>query len=74
MAGDFQSVCDAALALSEDERFLLVERLLESLPPPRSQIDDLADDEFDAELDRRAEELKRDPSQGVPWQDVFKDR
>jgi putative addiction module component (TIGR02574 family) len=67
MAGDFQSVCDAALALSEDERVLLVQRLLDTLPPGACQY---TEDELAEELDRRAEEARRDPSALIPWEEV----
>ena len=49
-----QAIFDAALALPESERTLLVERLLESLSP---EPDEVTDDEFFAELERRRAEV-----------------
>ncbi len=62
-----QAVFDAALALPEAERALLVERLLETLPPEPSE---LTDDQLEAELDRRFDEYQRDPSMGIPWSEI----
>jgi putative addiction module component (TIGR02574 family) len=66
-----QAVFDAAMALPEDERWLLVERLTETLSPPPD--DDMTEEEFAAKLDRRAAEIAKDPSQAIPWKDVFGD-
>ncbi|HKI36544.1 MAG TPA: addiction module protein [Gemmataceae bacterium] len=68
MTRQAQAICDAALALSEAERTELVERLLHSLPPDP---DEMSDDEFYAELERRRAEIEKDPSAGVPWTDVL---
>jgi putative addiction module component (TIGR02574 family) len=62
-----QAILDAALALPEAERALLVERLLETLSPEGEA---LTDDELFAELERRREEYERDPSIGIPWEEV----
>lgn len=62
-----QAVFDAALALPEAERALLVERLLETLPPEPSE---RTDDQLEAELDRRFDEYQRDPSMGIPWSEI----
>ncbi len=71
MTSQTQALFDAAMALPEDERWLLVERLLETFPPPPDE--DLTEEEFAAELDRRAAEIAKDPSQAIPWQDVVMD-
>jgi putative addiction module component (TIGR02574 family) len=71
MTSQTQALFDAAMALSEDERWLLVERLMETLPPPPN--DDSTEEEFAAELDRRAAEIAKDPSLAIPWKDVLKD-
>lgn len=52
-----------ALKLPPAEREELAERLLESLPLE-------VDGEFAAELRRRMEELRADPSAGIPWEVV----
>ncbi|HMF13696.1 MAG TPA: addiction module protein [Gemmataceae bacterium] len=67
MTGQTQAVLDAALALPEAQRLILVERLMETLPPDQ---DDLTDVEFAAELDRRWVEFQQDPSTAVPWDQV----
>ena len=64
------SLLAAALQLSEEERAELVEGLLDSLGGPDSDIDRMTEDELAAELDRRAEEMRRDPDAGIPWEQV----
>jgi putative addiction module component (TIGR02574 family) len=68
MSDRVQAVYDAAMALPEDERLLLVERLTETLPPPTEE--PMTEGEFAAELDRRWAEYQRDPSSAVPWDQV----
>src|SRR5947209_5591655 len=63
MSTEMQAILDAALALPEGERELLVGCLLESLSPGA---DEMSDDEFYAELERRAAELEQDPSTAIP--------
>jgi putative addiction module component (TIGR02574 family) len=60
----------AALKLSEEERAELVHGLLDSLDPPPSDIDRMTNEEFGAELDRRAEELRQNPNDAIPWEKV----
>ncbi len=55
--------------LGEDDQHRLLGRLLDKLEPPDGIPVD-AEDAFDAELLRRAEELRADPSQGIPWEQV----
>jgi putative addiction module component (TIGR02574 family) len=64
-----QTVFEAAMALSEDERWVLVERLMETLPPP-PEAEEMTDEEFAAELNRRWAEFQQDPSSAVPWEQV----
>ena len=59
-----QSIIEAALALPEADRVLLVERLLETLPDDEIEV---TEEEFFAELDRRHAEVMRDPSCVIPW-------
>jgi putative addiction module component (TIGR02574 family) len=65
-------ILTAALQLSEAERMELIEGLEESLDGPGLDTDDMTDEEFEAELNRRHEELMRDPSAGVPWEEVLR--
>lgn len=67
MTSQTQAALEAAMALPEAERLLLVERLLATLPPDQ---DDRTDEELAAELDRRWTEFERDPSSAVPWDQV----
>lgn len=60
----------AAMKLSEEDRQELADRLLDSLDPDPTGINGMTDEEFEAELNRRAEELRRDPSAGIPWEEV----
>jgi putative addiction module component (TIGR02574 family) len=53
-----QELYENALALSDEERLELAERLLSSLP---------ADAEWQAELERRARRALEDPSGGEAW-------
>jgi putative addiction module component (TIGR02574 family) len=63
----------SALELSPTEREELADRIWESLQP-QDGFGGMSEDEFAAELDRRAAELRADPSQGVPWDEVQKMR
>ncbi|HEV3025723.1 MAG TPA: addiction module protein [Pirellulales bacterium] len=69
MTTETQAIVEAALALPEADRVLVVERLLKSLPP-ENDTDNLDDDEFFAELERRSLEFASDPSAGIPWSEV----
>ena len=57
------SILEAALSLPEKERLDLAARLLDTIPPGMTSIDD---PELIAELDRRF----NDGSPTVPWSDV----
>lgn len=59
-----QNIFDAALALPDDERTELVMQLLASLALEDPEV---SDQEFAAELSRRAREMEQDPSASVPW-------
>jgi putative addiction module component (TIGR02574 family) len=59
-----------ALKLSDEERGELADALLDSLDGPPSDYDGMTEAEFKAELDRRHEEFLRDPSVGVPLEEV----
>jgi putative addiction module component (TIGR02574 family) len=59
----------AALTLSPTEREELADCLWASLEAPDT-FAGMTEDELIAELDRRAAELKADPSQGVAWDEV----
>ena len=63
----------SALKLSPAEREELADRIWDSLEP-QDTFSDMTEDEFATELDRRAAELRADPSEGVPWDEVQKMR
>jgi putative addiction module component len=66
MSEQGQAILAAALALPEAERAWLADQLDESL-----EIEDLqADADLLAELKRRADEAKRDPTVLAPWSEV----
>jgi putative addiction module component (TIGR02574 family) len=59
----------SALTLPPAEREELADSLWTSLDPSKDYAG-MTEGEFIAELNRRAAELKAEPSQGVPWDDV----
>lgn len=69
MSEELSAVLAQALQLPAEERGELIERLTDSLDPPEG-LDETAEDEFTAELHRRAAELRADPTAGIPWDDV----
>jgi putative addiction module component (TIGR02574 family) len=62
-----RTVLDAALALPEDDRAAIAHTLLATLAPDVEEIDDEA---FLAELERRSEEARRDPSATISWEEL----
>jgi putative addiction module component (TIGR02574 family) len=58
-----------ALKLSEDERAELADQLYASLDE-EPDIDSMSDEEFAQELERRHQEFVKDPSVGVPMEEV----
>jgi putative addiction module component (TIGR02574 family) len=64
------SLLAAALQLPDVERAELVTGLLDSLDAADADAEELSEDEFVAELERRAEEMRRDPDAGIPWEQV----
>jgi putative addiction module component (TIGR02574 family) len=69
MSEAMTTVLAQALQLPAAERGELIERLTDSLDPPQG-LEEVADDDFAAELNRRAAELRADPTAGIPWDDV----
>jgi putative addiction module component (TIGR02574 family) len=69
MSPKLTELLTAAMALSPAEREELADSLWASLDPPDA-FAGMTEDEFVAELNRRAAELKSDPSLGVPWEEV----
>jgi len=65
-----QTIFDAAQALPESERALLVERLLETLSPEPAE---LSEEEMVAELDSRRKDLEAGTAEAIPWSELKKE-
>jgi putative addiction module component (TIGR02574 family) len=70
MNPETDAVFDAALALPEADRALLVEQLLESLSPDGAE---LTDDELSDELDLRRAEIQKGIVKPIQWSDALLD-
>ena len=55
------------MALQDEERFHLVERLLEEFSP---ESDELTDDQLATELERRRADFERGTADEVPWSEL----
>ena len=62
-----RTVLDAALDLPEGDRAAIAQSLLATLSP---DVDEMDDEELLAELDRRSEEARRDPSATISWEEL----
>lgn len=63
------TLLESALALPEQERLAIADALLSSLPEESPELDDAS---FAEELQRRSDEMEKDPSACVPWAEVKK--
>ena len=72
MSPQVDELVAAVLRLTEPEQAEVLERLLDALGPPPSDIDRMTEEEFAAELDRRHAEFLRDPTVGIPWEEVLR--
>jgi putative addiction module component (TIGR02574 family) len=70
MASRTDELLAEVLRFPADEQEEFIERLLDAVGPPPSDIDRMTDEAFAAELERRAEEARRDPSVLIPWEQV----
>jgi putative addiction module component (TIGR02574 family) len=69
MSEALSAVLAQAMQLSVAERGELVDRLADTLDPP-DEAEQMTDAEFATELLRRADDLRANPSAGVPWEQV----
>ena len=67
MTTQSETILKEAMALGEIERRDIAERLFETLETGDDFTDD---DEWFAELERRSDEMDRDPSASISWEDV----
>lgn len=67
MSDQYENILKAALSLPEAERELLIEDLIESLPP---DTESLSDEEMLAELERRRAEVEQGLVKPIPWEEV----
>jgi putative addiction module component (TIGR02574 family) len=67
MSTQGQAILEAALTLPERDRLMLVERLLETLPP---EAEEVTDDELLAELERRSADFDRGCAEAIPWSEL----
>ena len=69
MSETAQSILAAALSLPESERWEIIEKLHEAETPP-DNYEGMTEEEFHAELERRAQEALDGTDPGVPWPEV----
>lgn len=62
-----RALMQAVLELPEDQRLEIADAVYDSLSPCED------DDTFDAELDRRADEIRNGTAKGRPVEDVMRD-
>jgi putative addiction module component (TIGR02574 family) len=75
MTRDANSLLEAALRLSEEDRAELADRLFESLDPdaddgPNAAPGDLLHPAWADEIRRRVEDMKEGRVKGIPWEEV----
>ena len=73
MSDEARSVLEAALRLPVEEQESLSEALLDALGPPTFDTDKMTDEEYDAELDRRAAEVLSGKCLTMTWEEVLRE-
>lgn len=68
-----RAVLQAALALPENERLDVANKIYESIPPPPGFVE-MSEVEFVDELERRATEMEQGVDEGIPWSELKKMR
>ena len=69
MSDAAKAILDQALMLSEEERGQLVDALVQSFSPPAGLVE-MTEEEFQAELERRAKECEDGTDPGIPWPEL----
>jgi len=69
MSDQAQSLYEAIIALPEQDRVILIQRLLATLSPEDKQI---WEDEWAAELERRHADFEKGTANPIPWDDLKK--
>ncbi|MBL8867317.1 MAG: addiction module protein [Gemmataceae bacterium] len=67
MSESNKALMQAVLELPEDQRLEIADAVYDSLSPSEGE------DAFDAELDRRAEEIRNGTAKGRPVEDVMRE-
>ncbi len=67
MTTQVETILKNAMALDANDRWNIAERLMETLEHDDEVI---ADAEWAVELQRRTDELNRDPTAGIPWESL----
>lgn len=70
MDNQFETILKAALQLSEMQRVLLIDELVESLPPETGPY---SDEEMLAELERRQAEVEQGLVKPIPLEEVWRE-
>ena len=73
MSEAYRAVLQAALALPGNERLDVANKIYESIPPPPVFVE-MSEEEFVAELERRATEMEQGVDEGIPWAELKKMR
>ena len=64
------SVLETALSLPESERAAIADALFSSRADENEEFVEMSDEEFSNELQRRSEEMQKDPTARIPWSEV----
>jgi putative addiction module component (TIGR02574 family) len=62
----------AVLSLKPEQKYDILDSIESSLHESSPDTDAMSDEEFGRELDRRAEEARRDPSVMIPWEESMR--
>ena len=64
-----KEILEQALSLKPDDRFMIVEGLIESLDHPDQKIDEI----WAKEAEKRLDAYRKGDLEGVPMDDIFQD-